>query len=152
MSSSKTGKNGKVPRSYKVAETSATSSTGRTQKSRAKVPIPEEGGGELETFLTEQEACQRNQEHGERRTAGETEVSEDKEVNEATQLQREGGSGKVDAVVGLDARGFLIGPILALRLGAAFVPVRKSGKLPGQCVQAVYEKEYGTVSTFVVSL
>jgi adenine phosphoribosyltransferase len=53
---------------------------------------------------------------------------------------------KVDVIVGLDARGFLLGPILALRLGAAFVPVRKQGKLPGQCIQASYEKEYGTVS------
>ena len=52
---------------------------------------------------------------------------------------------KVDVVVGLDARGFLIGPIIALRLGAAFVPVRKSGKLPGACVNASYQKEYGTV-------
>ncbi|KAF5331588.1 hypothetical protein D9611_007750 [Ephemerocybe angulata] len=53
---------------------------------------------------------------------------------------------KVDVIVGLDARGFLLGPILALRLGAAFVPVRKAGKLPGQCIQASYEKEYGTDS------
>ncbi|KAI0049614.1 adenine phosphoribosyltransferase [Auriscalpium vulgare] len=51
---------------------------------------------------------------------------------------------KIDIVVGLDARGFLFGPIIALRLGAAFVPVRKRGKLPGVCVQASYEKEYGT--------
>lgn len=50
---------------------------------------------------------------------------------------------KIDVIVGLDARGFLLGPILALRLGAAFVPVRKQGKLPGQCIQASYEKEYG---------
>ncbi|KAG0709547.1 phosphoribosyltransferase-like protein [Suillus ampliporus] len=50
---------------------------------------------------------------------------------------------KVDVVVGLDARGFLLGPIIALRLGAAFVPVRKKGKLPGECVSATYEKEYG---------
>ncbi|KAI8337073.1 adenine phosphoribosyltransferase [Chlamydoabsidia padenii] len=50
---------------------------------------------------------------------------------------------KIDAVVGLDARGFLFGPLVALRLGAAFVPVRKQGKLPGECVSAVYEKEYG---------
>lgn len=56
---------------------------------------------------------------------------------------------KIDVVVGLDARGFLLGPIIALRLGAAFVPVRKAGKLPGQCVDATYEKEYGTVSYFV---
>ena len=48
-------------------------------------------------------------------------------------------------IVGLDARGFLLGPIIALRLGAAFVPVRKAGKLPGQVVSASYEKEYGTV-------
>ncbi|BGP41337.1 adenine phosphoribosyltransferase [Rhodotorula kratochvilovae] len=54
---------------------------------------------------------------------------------------------KIDTIVGLDARGFLFGPILALRLGAAFVPVRKQGKLPGQCFQAQYEKEYG-VDTF----
>ncbi|KAF9006458.1 phosphoribosyltransferase-like protein [Cyathus striatus] len=50
---------------------------------------------------------------------------------------------KIDAIVGLDARGFLLGPIVALRLGAAFVPVRKRGKLPGQCISASYEKEYG---------
>ncbi|KAI7873984.1 adenine phosphoribosyltransferase [Lichtheimia hyalospora FSU 10163] len=52
-------------------------------------------------------------------------------------------SEKIDAVVGLDARGFLLGPLVAMRLGAAFVPVRKQGKLPGECVSAVYEKEYG---------
>lgn len=53
---------------------------------------------------------------------------------------------KIDVVVGLDARGFLLGPIIAMRLGAAFVPVRKKGKLPGEVVQAEYEKEYGVVS------
>ena len=52
---------------------------------------------------------------------------------------------KIDVVVGLDARGFLFGPTLALLLGAAFVPVRKKGKLPGECVVATYEKEYGGV-------
>lgn len=50
---------------------------------------------------------------------------------------------KPDVVVGLDARGFLFGPSLALRLNASFVPVRKQGKLPGPCVTATYEKEYG---------
>ncbi|KAJ3129481.1 adenine phosphoribosyltransferase [Nowakowskiella sp. JEL0407] len=46
--------------------------------------------------------------------------------------------------LGLDARGFLIGPTIAMRLGAAFVPVRKAGKLPGECIKVAYEKEYGT--------
>ena len=48
-----------------------------------------------------------------------------------------------DVIVGLEARGFLFGPSLALRLGAAFVPVRKPGKLPGPTETASYEKEYG---------
>ncbi|MCJ1288133.1 adenine phosphoribosyltransferase [Xylographa opegraphella] len=49
-----------------------------------------------------------------------------------------------DVIVGLEARGFLFGPSLALRLGAGFVPVRKQGKLPGPTQTAGYEKEYGT--------
>ncbi|KAI9773056.1 MAG: adenine phosphoribosyltransferase [Geoglossum simile] len=48
-----------------------------------------------------------------------------------------------DVIVGLDARGFLFGPSLALRLGVGFVPVRKKGKLPGPTVTAGYMKEYG---------
>lgn len=51
--------------------------------------------------------------------------------------------GSVDVVIGLEARGFLLAPMLALRLGAAFVPVRKAGKLPGELVRTTYEKEYG---------
>lgn len=59
--------------------------------------------------------------------------------------QQFGASGaKPDVVVGLDARGFLFGPSLALRLGASFVPVRKRGKLPGPCETAEYKKEYGS--------
>ncbi|KAA8645558.1 hypothetical protein EYZ11_006759 [Aspergillus tanneri] len=50
---------------------------------------------------------------------------------------------KPDVIVGLEARGFLFGPSLALRLGASFVPVRKKGKLPGPCETQGYEKEYG---------
>jgi adenine phosphoribosyltransferase len=50
---------------------------------------------------------------------------------------------KPDVIVGLEARGFLMGPSLALRLGASFVPVRKQGKLPGPCATQAYEKEYG---------
>ncbi|TAQ87381.1 hypothetical protein B7494_g4296 [Chlorociboria aeruginascens] len=48
-----------------------------------------------------------------------------------------------DVIVGLDARGFLFGPSLALRLGAGFAPVRKRGKLPGPTEEAAFEKEYG---------
>jgi adenine/guanine phosphoribosyltransferase-like PRPP-binding protein len=63
---------------------------------------------------------------------------------------------KIDVIVALDARGFLLGPVIALRLGAAFVPVRKRGKLPGECVCATFEKEYGTVrgisSTFALCI
>lgn len=50
---------------------------------------------------------------------------------------------KPDVIVGLEARGFLFGSSLALRLGASFVPVRKKGKLPGPCETAAYQKEYG---------
>ena len=54
-----------------------------------------------------------------------------------------GGPGAPDVVVGLDARGFLFGPSLALRLGAGFAPVRKPGKLPGATERVSYVKEYG---------
>ncbi|AOA63752.1 Adenine phosphoribosyltransferase 1 [Komagataella phaffii CBS 7435] len=50
---------------------------------------------------------------------------------------------KIDFVVGLESRGFLFGPTLALAIGAGFVPVRKPGKLPGTIVQTCYKKEYG---------
>lgn len=53
------------------------------------------------------------------------------------------GANKPDVIVGLDARGFLFGPGLALRLGVPFAAVRKQGKLPGPCVTAEYIKEYG---------
>lgn len=60
-----------------------------------------------------------------------------------THLTQEFSDKKVDFIVGLDARGFLFGPALALAMNVGFVPVRKAGKLPGACVQAVYQKEYG---------
>ena len=50
---------------------------------------------------------------------------------------------KPDTIIGLEARGFLFGPSLALSLGAGFVPVRKPGKLPGPTETAGFKKEYG---------
>src|SRR3954463_6509014 len=52
--------------------------------------------------------------------------------------------GSVDAVVGIDARGFIFAAAAALKLQAAFVPVRKKGKLPYQCHEQDYALEYGT--------
>ncbi|XP_077865665.1 uncharacterized protein LOC144352611 [Saccoglossus kowalevskii] len=51
---------------------------------------------------------------------------------------------KVDVIVGLESRGFLFGPLMAIKLGAAFVPIRKKGKLPGKCHKVSYSLEYGT--------
>ncbi|XP_037320955.1 adenine phosphoribosyltransferase [Pungitius pungitius] len=50
---------------------------------------------------------------------------------------------QLDLIVGLDARGFLFGPLLAQRLGLGFVLVRKKGKLPGTTVSVAYDLEYG---------
>jgi len=51
---------------------------------------------------------------------------------------------KPEMVVGVEARGFIIGPAVALKLGAGFVPVRKPGKLPYKTKSASYQLEYGT--------
>ncbi len=46
-------------------------------------------------------------------------------------------------IVGIESRGFIMGPILAEKLGIGFVPVRKKGKLPADTIEESYEKEYG---------
>jgi adenine phosphoribosyltransferase len=51
---------------------------------------------------------------------------------------------KIDKVVGIESRGFILGGALALRLGAGFVPVRKKGKLPAETVSETYYLEYGS--------
>ena len=53
---------------------------------------------------------------------------------------------KVDKVVGIDARGFIFGALIAERLGAGFIPVRKKGKLPCRTLGVDYALEYGTNS------
>ncbi|WP_343485654.1 adenine phosphoribosyltransferase [Allomuricauda sp. d1] len=50
----------------------------------------------------------------------------------------------IDKVVGVDSRGFIFAPILATKLNAGFVPVRKKGKLPHKTESASYSLEYGT--------
>ena len=51
---------------------------------------------------------------------------------------------EIDFVIGIDARGFVLGAPVALALNAGFVMVRKPGKLPGKTLQASYDLEYGT--------
>ena len=51
----------------------------------------------------------------------------------------------ITKVVGIESRGFVMGALLASRLGAGFVPARKPGKLPAETIQESFAKEYGTV-------
>src|SRR5713101_7912242 len=51
---------------------------------------------------------------------------------------------KIDKVVGIESRGFIIGAALAYHLKAGFIPIRKKGKLPGENFGHDYELEYGT--------
>ena len=71
-------------------------------------------------------------------------------LKEATALQAAAdamlkmiGDMKVDKVVGMESRGFFFAPILASRLNAGFVPVRKVGKLPSDKISRTYSLEYG---------
>ena len=51
---------------------------------------------------------------------------------------------RIDAVVGMESRGFIFSAPMALHLDAGFVPVRKLGKLPSETISVEYELEYGT--------
>jgi len=51
---------------------------------------------------------------------------------------------EIDVVVGIEARGFILGGSIAEKLGVGFVPVRKKGKLPFETISQTYELEYGT--------
>jgi len=50
---------------------------------------------------------------------------------------------RIDVVVGIESRGFILGAAVAERLGAGFIPVRKPGKLPAKALKEVYDLEYG---------
>lgn len=53
---------------------------------------------------------------------------------------------RIDKVVGLEARGFILGGAIAHQLAVGFVPIRKQGKLPGQTIAQDYTLEYGTAT------
>jgi adenine phosphoribosyltransferase len=50
---------------------------------------------------------------------------------------------RIDVVVGIESRGFILGAAVAERIGAGFIPVRKPGKLPATSIKQVYDLEYG---------
>ena len=49
----------------------------------------------------------------------------------------------ITKVVGIESRGFIVAPAVAMELGVGFVPIRKPGKLPAETVEISYQKEYG---------
>ncbi len=58
-------------------------------------------------------------------------------------LQEKYDGTKIEKVVGVESRGFILGAALALKLGVGFVPIRKKGKLPAETVREEYSLEYG---------
>jgi adenine phosphoribosyltransferase len=64
-------------------------------------------------------------------------------VNDLYEIYKNKG---ITKVVGIESRGFILGPLLAVRLNAGFIPIRKPGKLPAAVFEESYEKEYGTDS------
>ena len=56
------------------------------------------------------------------------------------------GRGNVDKVVGIEARGFILGAPVAYHFGAGVIPVRKKGKLPHETLEETYALEYGTAA------
>lgn len=49
----------------------------------------------------------------------------------------------ITKIVGIESRGFILAPAVAMEIGAGFVPIRKPGKLPAETVEVSYAKEYG---------
>ncbi|MEO6972725.1 MAG: adenine phosphoribosyltransferase [Rhodoferax sp.] len=65
---------------------------------------------------------------------------------EAFVQRYEKGTTRPNVVAGLDARGFILGSVVAYQLGVGFVPIRKKGKLPFTTVEETYELEYGSAT------
>ena len=61
--------------------------------------------------------------------------------DEVAKMDRDKG---ITKVVGIESRGFILAPAIAIELGAGFVPIRKHNKLPAETIEVSYEKEYGT--------
>ncbi len=59
---------------------------------------------------------------------------------------------KIDVIAGLDARGFIFGPIVANKLEVGFIPIRKKGKLPYQTYRETYALEYGDLTTVEIHI
>ncbi len=64
-----------------------------------------------------------------------------KDLSELMSSEYEGKG--ITKVVGIESRGFIMGPVIANAVGAGFVTLRKPGKLPAETIQASYQKEYG---------
>lgn len=62
-----------------------------------------------------------------------------------TYLREQHPNQQIDLIVGLEARGFLFSLMIATEIQSGCIPIRKKGKLPGNCVGIDYELEYGQV-------
>ena len=64
-------------------------------------------------------------------------------IDAMAEKAREIADGPIDSVLGIEARGFIFAPAVAMALGAGFIPVRKAGKLPSTLFSVSYALEYG---------
>ena len=78
-------------------------------------------------------------------------LAQPKLLERAVAAMAEPFAGRVDAVMGVESRGFIFGVPVALRLGVPFVPARKRGKLPGEVLREEYALEYGAATLEVQS-
>ena len=71
-------------------------------------------------------------------------LKDHKALNQAIEAMTKEYSGKaIDAILAIEARGYIFGTPMACKLGTGFIPVRKPGKLPAKTIQETYALEYG---------